>query len=164
MTAEPWKAYRRHAAQTENAADIFIQAYDRIISLIYSATRAIEDQNIEKKTEDLKQVFTFIAHLESGLDFERGGEAAQVLSRFYALARKEIFKASAQLDAAALSKTAEHFAEVRKIWEKAQALSAGSSSGYAAVPPPRASSRVQGTSTASGIDQPEPSHSPGWSA
>ncbi|MGH9325779.1 MAG: flagellar export chaperone FliS [Terriglobia bacterium] len=163
-TAEHWKAYRQRAAQTEDAASILIEAYDRIISLIYSAARAIEARNIEKKTEDLRRAFTFIAHLENGLDFKRGGEAARMLGRFYALSRKDIFNASVRLDVQALSKAAEGFAEVRGIWEKARSFSVGSSPNLASGPPPQVPPQAQGFSPAAGADPLEISSSSRWSA
>ncbi|HEX5481764.1 MAG TPA: flagellar export chaperone FliS [Terriglobia bacterium] len=122
MSANPWTAYRQHAATSASVAGVFIQCYDQIASLLYSAIRAIEARDIERKTDDLNRALTIIVHLQGNLDREQGDETIHLLDRFYTLARAEIFKGSAGLDAAALRQLAGQFAELRKLWERAEEL------------------------------------------
>lgn len=122
MSVNPWTAYRQHAAVSASAAGVFIQCCDQVISLLHSAACATEARDIGKKTLDLNRALTLIVHLQGSLDFERGGEATQLLDRFYTLARGEIFKGSAQLDSGILRQVAAHFAEVRKVWEQSEKL------------------------------------------
>lgn len=122
MSANPWTAYRQHVATSASAAGVFIQCYDQITGLLYSAIRAIEARDIERKTEDLNRALTIIVHLQGNLDREHGDETIHLLDRFYSLARAEIFKGSAKLDASILRQLAGQFAELRMLWERAEAL------------------------------------------
>ena len=121
-TSDPRKAYRQSAIHSENAADIFIQLYEQLSSLLYSAASAVEAQDIQKKTEELNRAFTILLNLQGALDFERGGEVALSLHHFYRLVRREISEGSVKLDAEKLRKAAGHVLEMRNLWEQAQAI------------------------------------------
>ncbi|MGH9398498.1 MAG: flagellar export chaperone FliS [Terriglobia bacterium] len=132
MTTDPRKAYRQQQIQTGSLPDIFVHAYDRVVSLLHSAAAATEARDIETKTLDLTRALNIIVHLQGALDFEHGGEVARNLDRFYTLLRGEIFKGSAKLDAATLRQAAGHVVEIRKIWELAQALDSSTASASSA--------------------------------
>jgi flagellar secretion chaperone FliS len=121
-TANPCKAYRQSAIHSESMADVFIQLYDQLSSLLHSAALAIEARDIEKKTADIGRAFTILIHLQGAVDFERGGEVAANLNQFYKLVRRELSEGSAKLDAGLLRQAAAHVGELRGIWEQAQAL------------------------------------------
>ncbi len=135
---DPRKAYRQSAIHTESTADIFIAAYDQLASLLHSAALAVSARDIEKKTRDLDRALTILVHLQGALDFERGGQVAHTLNRFYVLIRREIFKASCRLDAQGLRQAAAHVTDVRKIWEQAQALTLRNESPQVFPAPPSA--------------------------
>ena len=165
MTTNATKAYRQQLIQTESLPDIFVHAYDRVVSLLHSAAAAIEKRNIEAKTLDLNRALNIIVYLQGALDFERGGEVARNLDRFYTLLRGEIFKGSARLDAGILRQAAGHVVEVRKIWERAQAVSLGTNAALAAPAQPSLS---QSPIPATGSSAQDPSSQAGqsgsWSA
>lgn len=125
MSRDPFKCYRENDVQSSSAAGVFIQSYDEVIRLLHSAARAIEAGDIEKKTQDLNRVLTFIINLQGALDFGRGDEAANQLNRFYSLARKQVFEGSARLKPGLLRQAAAYFAEVRKVWEAVRATGSG---------------------------------------
>lgn len=123
MNTDPFKSYRENSVCGSSAADIYIQCYDEVIRLLYSAARAIEAGNIEKKTCDLNRALAFVVHLQAALDLAQGGVGAQWMQQFYILVRKQIFEGSARLSPDLLRQAAGYFAEVRKTWEEAQAMS-----------------------------------------
>lgn len=135
MFTDPRKAYREHLIHTGSMPDIFVGAYDRIVNLLDSAADSTEKHEIEAKTRALNQALTIIVTLEGALDFERGGEVAANLARFYKLLRADIFKGSAKLDAGILRQAAAHVAEIRRIWEQAQTLNAGPAASGPSSPP-----------------------------
>ncbi len=139
-TADPRKAYRQSAIQSDSVADIFIQAYDQLASLLHSAALAVKARDIKLKTRELDRALTLIVHLQGAIDFERGGEVAHTLNRFYVLIRREVFKASCRLDAEGLRQAAAHVMEVRNVWEQAQALTLRNESTQAS-PAPHAAQR-----------------------
>lgn len=136
--SEAGKAYRQHAIHSESMPDIFIQAYDRVIALLHAAAAATEARDIEGKTHHLNQAFNILGYLQGAIDFERGGDVAKSLNRFYKLLRGEMFKASIALDSDTLRRAADHTAAVRRVWEQAQMIAP----------------------TAPAVSQPQPQHMP----
>jgi flagellar secretion chaperone FliS len=166
-TADPRKAYRQSAIQTESMADIFIQLYDQLSSWLYSAALAVEARDIHKKMADLSRALTILTHLQGALDFKRGGEVAVNLNQFYKLVRKEIFEGSVKLDPALLRQAAAHVIEVRNIWEQAQALTFRQEAGASAAsePSPTQTSRARAGASFSGSQtQDDTPESRTWSA
>jgi flagellar protein FliS len=133
--ADPRKAYRQSSIHSESAADIFIQLYEQLSSLLYSAALAVETRDIHKKSADLNRAFTILIHLKGAVDFERGGEVALNLNQFYKLVYKEISEGSVKLDAAMLRQAAAHVTELRNVWDEAQALSVRQDAGASTTPP-----------------------------
>jgi flagellar secretion chaperone FliS len=134
-TFDPLKAYRQHAARTDSVPDVVMYAYERLASYLHAAAQAAEARDIEKKTQEINNALTLLIHLEGALDFERGGDVALLLKRFYKLVRQEIAKGSAELNARVLREAAAHALEMRKVWEESLARSAGAvPSGNSATP------------------------------
>lgn len=140
MTVNASKAYRQQVIQTESMADIFVHAYDRLLGFLHAAAAATDIRDIEAKTLCVNQALDLLVHLQGALDFERGGEVAANLNRFYMLLRAEIFKGSARLDAGILRQAADHVVEVRRIWEQAQSVTDGAATVFPTPPQP---SRLQ---------------------
>ncbi|HZT71924.1 MAG TPA: flagellar export chaperone FliS [Terriglobia bacterium] len=122
MNSNPVKSYRDTAVHSSNAADIFIQCYEEVIRLLHAAARAMDQNDIESKTQYLNRVLTFIVHLQGTLDFTNGGQVSVWLDQFYRLIRAQIFDASAQRNPALLRQAADYFADVRKLWEGVPAV------------------------------------------
>lgn len=145
------KAYREASIEGGSLPDVFIQAYDRIAALLHAAAASIEARDVEKKTAELNRALEIVFHLQGALNFEKGGDVAQTLSRFYSLIWREIMKGSAKLDAGTLRLAAAHVAEVRKVWEQSLAISAQSNpetvKASAPVPAPQFHSFIPREST-----------------
>ncbi len=115
------QAYRQLSSQGANIVSLVIRCYDEIIASLYATVRAIERRDIEEKTNQLNRATMFISHLRAIIDFEKGGETALYLDRFYALAQREIVQASATLSAEILRTLAADFTEVRNAWQQVEA-------------------------------------------
>ena len=150
---DPRKAYRQSAIQSESMADIFMQLYDQLSSVLYSAAVATEAGDIERKTADVSRALTILVHLQGALDFERGGDVALNLNYFYQLVRREVSEGSVKLDAATLRAAAAHVAEIRVVWEHAQALSLGQAPASSAASSPLAGSNRSSHANASSQDE-----------
>ncbi|HLI35556.1 MAG TPA: flagellar export chaperone FliS [Terriglobia bacterium] len=137
------QAYRQLSSQGANIVSLVIRCYDEIIASLYATVRAIERHDIEEKTNQLNRATTFISHLRNIIDFEKGGETALYLDRFYALAQRGIVQASATLSTEILRTLAADFTEVRNAWQQVEApLSANPSSptaqNFSPITPPQA--------------------------
>ena len=165
MNTDPFKSYRENSIRGSRAADIYIQSYDEVVRLLNSAARAVEAGDIEKKTHDLNRVFAFIVHLQAALDPADGDEAVQWLNYFYTLVRKQIFEGSVRLKPDQLRQAAGYFAEVRKTWEEARAMSSSTPASNPSLSPQSVPSHSsQEVAPAIASDMTETSSHSAWSA
>lgn len=118
------QSYRQLAAQGANLVSLVIQCYDQVIASLHTAVAAIEQKDIETKSQALKRAGVFISNLRNIVDFEHGGDTALYLDRFYALAMRKIIEGSFQLSATTLRELAQEFAAVRDAWQAQGAIPA----------------------------------------
>ncbi|QHL90180.1 flagellar export chaperone FliS [Sphingomonas changnyeongensis] len=90
--------------------------YDEALMCLRLAERAIAMRDYAAKSARITKALALLFALEAGLDFTRGGEVAQTLSRFYRGARAEIMQASVDNDAALLRATAGAIGEIAASW------------------------------------------------
>lgn len=108
--------YQQFAARGATATAITGMIYDVAIESLHRAIRAIDEGNIEDRIKATNKLFAAIAELRSSLDFERGGDVARRLGRFYQIARGEILAANMRIDRAVFEKYARLFSELREAW------------------------------------------------
>ena len=96
---------------------LVVALYDSALKSLYRARRAMEANDIERRTQHLNHVLTVVAHLQGTLDFERGGEVARTLSQFYAFARAKILEVSFTNSPEKLTELASHFSSLRGAWQ-----------------------------------------------
>ena len=65
MDYNPSSAYRQVAAQGVSPVGLVIQSYEQIADALYSAGRAIEAHDIEKKTAELNRAIALVGHLQN---------------------------------------------------------------------------------------------------
>ena len=69
--------------------------YDVAIESLHRAIRAIDEGKIEDRIKATNKLFAAIAkRFRSSLDYERGGDVARRLGRFYQIARGQILAAN----------------------------------------------------------------------
>jgi len=90
--------------------------YDEAIRTLRSAAWATEHQQHAVKSDKLTRATAILFALESGLDFESGGEVAVTLARLYAGARNTIVAASLGNDPAPFRNVAATLAEIAEAW------------------------------------------------
>ena len=108
--------YQQFAARGATPAAITGMIYDVAIESLHRAIRAIDEGKIEDRAKATNKLFSAIAELRSSLDYERGGDVARRLGRFYQIARGEILAASIKVDRSAFEKYARLFSELRESW------------------------------------------------
>jgi flagellar secretion chaperone FliS len=112
--------YQQFAARGATPTAITGMIYEVAIESLHRAIRAIDDAKIEERVKATNKCFAAIAELRSALDFERGGDVARRLGRFYQLARAELFSASINIDRSVFEKYAQLFGELREAWRKVE--------------------------------------------
>jgi flagellar secretion chaperone FliS len=118
-------AYRQYAARGASPAAITGMIYDVAIESLNRAIRAIDRGDIPERVAASNKFFAVIAELRSALDYERGGEVARRLGRFYQIARGEVLQANIRIDRALFQKYARLFGDLREAWKKVERDCAG---------------------------------------
>ena len=90
--------------------------YDEAIRTLRTAAWATEHNQHAMKSDTLTRATAILFALESGLDFECGGDVAVTLARLYAGARNSIVAASLGNDPAPFRNVAATLAEIADAW------------------------------------------------
>src|SRR3982750_4590466 len=85
--------YASESATGVSPLGLVVRLYENFVSDLGRAVIAVRDGDIEKRTTQLQHALLLLAHLQNALDLENGGEPAQLLERFYSLARARILEA-----------------------------------------------------------------------
>lgn len=110
--------YLRAAAQNASAVGLVIILYDLLVHDLKEAIAAIEDRDIERRSEKIKHSFLVLQQLEGSLDAEKGGEAAKHLAAFYSALRCKILEAHIKVDPEILRRQIELVFDVRQAWQQ----------------------------------------------
>jgi flagellar protein FliS len=81
-----------------------------------SAAWAAENRRFDVKSERVTRATAILFALETGLDFERGGEVSKTLSRVYQGARQQVVNASLGADPAPFIEVATMLDEIAEAW------------------------------------------------
>jgi flagellar protein FliS len=110
---------------------LVVRLYENIVSDIGRAVIALRENDVEKRTSHLQHALLLIAHLQSALDMENGGDSARMLERFYLLARKRIVEAQGKQSIEMMEEIGRDFLSVREAWAQIENQQAMSSNGKA---------------------------------
>ena len=95
--------------------------YEEAIRTLRTAAWAAERQQYAMKSDKLTRATAILFALESGLDFESGGDVALTLARLYSGARNTIVAASLGNDPAPFRNVAATLAEIAEAWRTVRA-------------------------------------------
>lgn len=95
--------------------------YEEGIAALRSAAWATEKRNPAMKTERISRATAVLFALESGLDFDKGGDVARTLATFYHGLRQQIVQASTGRDPAPFLDAAESLTEISGAWRTMKA-------------------------------------------
>ena len=122
----------RDALQTQTPAQQIVQLYDAAILRLKEAKTAIQEQRIEDRFNHVIKAFNILNGLQSCLDFERGGEIALVLDRFYSHALQRMLMINQANDPAICDELVAFLSPMRASWA---AIADGHAPNAVAVPP-----------------------------
>ena len=108
--------YASESATGVTPIGLVIRLYENIVSDLGRAVLAIRDGDIEKRSAQLEHALLLIAHLQSALDRENGGDPARQLDKFYSLARSRIVEAQIRQSGKILEEISRDFLSVREAW------------------------------------------------
>ena len=83
MTDAATQHYKRQELMSASPARLVAMLYDRAITSLGHAIKAIEEDNIEQRWKSNKNAVEVITHLAMTLDFANGGQIAHNLNDLY---------------------------------------------------------------------------------
>src|SRR5579872_4963347 len=89
----PRTAYRETAVRGATAVRLVVLLYEQAIQDLRQAAQAIDENNIELRTDRINHAIEVISRLQATLDMERGGQVARNLLAFYEAVRANLWKA-----------------------------------------------------------------------
>lgn len=121
MSTHPKRAYTEAAIRGATPLSLVVMLHDAAIRFLREASAAIARHDIEARTRALNQVLAILMELQGSLNFERGGEVAQQLLRFYEVMRARLLEASIKSSREIVDEVLREFCEQREAWRKVEA-------------------------------------------
>lgn len=125
LRGDPYATYRQIdvAGRTAEATGpgLVQLLYEELVSALRAAAWAVENNQLRTKSERVTRATAILFALESGLDFERGGEVSMTLSRLYGGIRRTIIDASVGTDPFPFRDAANSLSEIAEAWRTARA-------------------------------------------
>jgi|DewCreStandDraft_4_1066084.scaffolds.fasta_scaffold00025_131 flagellar protein FliS len=132
----------RGASETVSPAQQIVMLYDGAIRCLREAEAAIAAGAIERRHNNVAKAFAIVNALHCCLDFEKGGEVARSLDRFYAYVLHRMSRIDITGDASICAELIGMLSQMRASWAAIASGSARSPS-----PPPAAPTRSITVST-----------------
>jgi flagellar protein FliS len=116
----PRSAYRETDVRGATAVRLVVLLYEQMIQDLRQAAQAIEQNDIELRTNHINHAILVIAYLQSGLDFATGGKVAQDLNDFYDLLRQNLVQVQFLPLQAGICQQITDLLEVREAWTEVE--------------------------------------------
>lgn len=104
----------------EDAGGLVSVLYGEVVRALRSAAWAAQNARFDIKSERVTRAIAVLFALESGLDFDRGGEVSKTLARLYQGARSQLVDASLGDDPAPFLQVADTLDEIGAAWNTAR--------------------------------------------
>ena len=115
MTTE--MTYRRSFINGASPIGLILALFDTLVGDYQRAASAIRANDLEARCREINHALLVLAHLESWIDLNAGGESAQNLAGFYAYLRAKSMEASSRNSIAILQDLIEMILHVRTSWQ-----------------------------------------------
>lgn len=148
-TPKSTNIYLTQSVMTASPARLVAMLFDRAISSLKEAVRAIEEHDIETRWRANNRAIDIITHLEMTLDLERGGEIAENLNELYKFILNRLPRIDMKNDAQTAQEIIGLLEPLRQSWHELADRGAGAPVVVPAVP-----SQAPGTAPATGGQQP----------
>jgi len=125
LSGDPYATYRQidvvgRTAEAQGPGLVQL-LYEELVSALRAAAWAVENNQLRTKSERVTRATAILFALESGLDFDRGGEVSVTLSRLYGGIRRTIVEASIGTDSRPFRSAADSLSEIADAWRTARA-------------------------------------------
>lgn len=120
LGADPYNTYRQidlvgRTAEADGGALVQL-LYEELNRALRVAAWATEKRDFARKSEKVTRATAILFALESGLDFDTGGDVSRTLARLYSGARATIVNASIGHDPRPFRDVADNLEEIAAAW------------------------------------------------
>jgi flagellar secretion chaperone FliS len=112
------KSYQRTDVETADNLKLVIMCYDAAIRDLEEARTFHVNRSMESTYKKIHHAQDIITELLVGLDYERGGEIAQNLSRLYNFMLRQLIGINSRQDTAMYDHLIHLLSELRGAWEQ----------------------------------------------
>jgi len=109
-------SYRESLVRGATPVRLVILLYEQIIEDLRGAAKAVESNQVEKRTNALNHAILIIGHLENKLNHQAGQEVARNLQRFYDLSRRKLLDAQFQRSKQIIEEQISLYLDLRETW------------------------------------------------
>lgn len=121
LARDPAATYRQidlaGRTATNDPHQLVTMLYEEGIAALRAAAAAAERGNFSIKSERVQRAIAVLFALESGLDFDRGGDVSRTLATFYHGLRQQVIAASLGTDPAPFRAAAGDLADIAGAWQ-----------------------------------------------
>jgi len=122
----PRSAYREVAARGASPVRLVVLLYEQMIEDLRQAVNAIQQNNVELRTNKINHAIFVIGCLQSSLNKEAGGPVALDLERFYEQLRGNLAHAQLRASQSILSQQITDLLTLRDAWSEVERAEAPS--------------------------------------
>jgi flagellar protein FliS len=119
-TYDPKNAYQETSVASANPIRLVIMLYDRLVIDMQKAIDGIHSGDAEARTQNISHAMECVDHLQSNLNMQGGGEAANFLWRFYTQLRAKLLESQMKQSENTLKGQIWLVQQVRAEWDKAE--------------------------------------------
>ena len=123
--------YRNSQVGGASPIGLVIALFDRLVADLTRAADAIRSSDIERRCREINHALVVIGQLESWIDRNKGGDAAQQLEVFYAQIRARAMQASLEQRPELLEEQIASILNVRTSWQQLDSSPGVPAPGYA---------------------------------
>jgi len=109
--------YLQTQVQSRSPLELIVMLYDGAIQHADTACEALAAGNIPVRKVAISKMIGIIAHLQSTLDMERGGDIAENLDRIYSWATARLLDAHLSRDAKPVEEVRRVLDSLREAWQ-----------------------------------------------
>ncbi len=114
------QSYREAAVRGASPVGLVVRLYEQMIEDLRQVDIAIEQNDIQRRSNRIKHAILVLGHLQSSLDFAHGGKVAENLDNFYNVLRQNLLQVQFFPSKRALAQQITDLRVLREAWVKVE--------------------------------------------
>lgn len=114
------QSYREASVRGANPVALVVRLYEQMIEDMRQVAMAIEQNDIQRRSDRIKHAILVLGHLQSSLDFVNGGKVARDLDNFYNVVRQNVVQVQFRPMKRTVTQVITDLLAVREAWIKVE--------------------------------------------